>query len=142
MSAKPLTVGGWYGRVGVEILRGSESVAVVGRVQANRLAHLETVRSATAKRGEQGHEAEREAQGLEAFRGEALALARKFAAAEELLSALRDLLAHTCGTDSFCEWCERHAPKDREGLITGPIPHVSDCLRFAAECAITRAEGR
>ena len=61
MSAQPLTVGGWYGRVGVEILRGGECVAVVGRIQANRLAHLDTVRSANAKRGEQGHLAEIEA---------------------------------------------------------------------------------
>lgn len=29
----PLTVGGWYGRVGVEILRGSESVAVVAKAE-------------------------------------------------------------------------------------------------------------
>lgn len=63
-------------------------------------------------------------------------------AAPDLLVALKALLDHTCGTDSFCEWCERHAPKDREGSITGPIPHVSDCLRRAAERAIARAEGR
>jgi len=89
MSA-PLTVGGRYGRVGVEILRGSECVAVVGRMQANRLAHLDTVRSATAKRGEQAHYAEAEAQGLEAGWDDALALARKFAAAEDLIEAAKD----------------------------------------------------
>lgn len=63
-------------------------------------------------------------------------------AAPDLLAALKDLLDHTCGTDSFCEWCERHAPKDRDGSINGPIPHVSDCLRLAAERAIAKAEGR
>lgn len=62
-------------------------------------------------------------------------------AAPDLLKALKDLLDHTCGTDSFCEWCERHAPKDRDGAIKGPIPHVSDCLRLAAERAIAKAEG-
>ena len=70
------------------------------------------------------------------------AAAALFAAAPDLLAALKDLLDHTCGTDSFCEWCERHAPKDHEGSITGPIPHVSDCLRLAAERAIAKAEGR
>ena len=64
------------------------------------------------------------------------------ASAPDLLAALRNLLDHTCGTDSFCEWCERHAPKDHEGSLTGPIPHVSDCLRLAAERAIAKAEGR
>lgn len=88
MSAAPLTVGGRYGRVGVEILRGSECVAVVGRMQANRLAHLDTVRNEKAKRGTQAHLAESEAAELERF--EALALARMFAAAPDLLDALED----------------------------------------------------
>ena len=69
-------------------------------------------------------------------------MARLFAAAPDLLVALRNLLDHTCGTDSFCEWCARHAPKDQGGSIVGPIPHVSDCLWLAAERAIAKAEGR
>ena len=91
MSARPLTVGGWYGRVGVEILRGGECVAVVGRIQANRLAHLDTVRSANAKRGEQAHLAEVEAKEMERF--EALGLARQFAAAPDLLAACKAALS-------------------------------------------------
>ena len=68
--------------------------------------------------------------------------ARLLASAPDLLVALRNLLDHTCGTDSFCEWCERHAPKDQGGSIVGPIPHVSGCLWLAAERAIAKAEGR
>ena len=64
------------------------------------------------------------------------------ASAPDLYAALRDLLAATNGTDSFCESCGRHAPKSRGGLVIGPIPHASDCARLAAECAIAKAEGR
>ena len=95
MSA-PLTVGGWYGRVGVEILRGSECVAVVGRLQSNRLGHLDTIRSTAAKRGEAAHYAEAEAQGLEAGQADVLALARTFAASEELLERLK-IRVEQCG---------------------------------------------
>lgn len=121
MSASPLTVGGWYGRVGVEILRGSHCVAVVGRVQSNRLAHLDTVRSANAKRGEQAHLAEAEAKELERF--EALGLARQFAAAPELLAALK----RGQGT-SACGEC----------LELGRVP----CIWCEASAAIAKAEGR
>ena len=76
------------------------------------------------------------------FDDESHANARLIAAAPDLLVALRNLLDHTCGTDSFCEWCARHAPKDQGGSIVGPIPHVSDCLWLAAERAIAKAEGR
>lgn len=87
-----LTVGGWYGRVGVEILSGSDSVAVVGRMQANRLDALDKVRSASAKRDERAYHAEVEAQGLEGHRTEALERARLFAAAPNLLAACRAAL--------------------------------------------------
>lgn len=122
MSAQPLTVGGWYGRVGVEILRGSECVAVVGRLQSNRLAHLDTVRSATAKRGEQAHLAEVEAKEMERF--EALGLARQFAAAPELLAACKAAL-------SLVESLP-YDPTDRQTL------RINDQIADA----IARAEGR
>ena len=95
-----LQVGGWYGRIGVEILRGSDCVAVVGRVQANRLNDLDRVRSASAKSDERAHHAEIEAQGLEGRRGEALALARLFAASEDLLAACRAMLT-CCGSSDI-----------------------------------------
>lgn len=112
-----LTVGGRYGRVGVEILRGSDCVAVVGRMQANRLDSLDKVRSAKATRGEPAHFAEAEAQELERF--EALGLARQFAASGDLLEAVKDYL----------EW----------GAMTG-----SDSDLFAARfrAAVAKAEGR
>ncbi len=122
MSARPLTVGGWYGRVGVEILRGGECVAVVGRIQANRLAHLDTVRSANAKRGEQAHLAEVEAKEMERF--EALGLARQFAAAPDLLAACKAAL-------SLVESLP-YDPTDRQTL------RINDQIADA----IARAEGR
>lgn len=118
----PLTVGGWYGRIGVEILRGSECVAVVGRLQANRLAHLDTVRSANAKRGEQAHHAEAEAQGLEAGQAGALALARQFAASPDLLDACRAMV-ECCGPSENWQG-ETHEALNR------------------MEAAIAKAEGR
>jgi hypothetical protein len=70
-------VGGWYGRVGVEILAGGRCIAVVNRIGSNRLGCLDQKRSALAKRGEPAFEAEREAQELEGEREEALATARR-----------------------------------------------------------------
>ena len=119
MEEKPgetLTVGGRYGRVGVKILRGSDCVAVVGRMQANRLAHLDTVRSANAKRGEQAHFAEAEAQEIERF--EALDLALQFAASGELLMA-----------------CKLAEQDDDDQPISGET-------RRALLAAIAKAEGR
>ncbi|MDP2317537.1 MAG: hypothetical protein Q8P41_31925 [Pseudomonadota bacterium] len=87
-----LTVGGWYGCIGVEILSGSDCVAVVGRMQSNRLDALGKVRSASAKRDERAYHADVEAQGLEGHRAEALPLARLFAAAPDLLAACRAAL--------------------------------------------------
>lgn len=127
MSAQPLTVGGWYGRVGVEILRGGECVAVVGRIQANRLAHLDTVRSANAKRGEQAHLAEVEAKEMERF--EALGLARQFAAASALLAAAKDAQS----------WLEAlRDPASDPGMVARGELTVWAALRDA----VAKAEGR
>ena len=65
--------------------------------------------------------------------------ARLIAAAPELLAALKDLMCFE--TDSYCEWCEGHAPKDDSGKIIGPIPHKEGCAGVAARAAIARAEG-
>lgn len=88
-----LSVGGWYGRIGVEILSGSDCVAVVNRTRANRLDALDKVRSASAKRDERAYHAEVEAQELEAGKAEALVLARLFAAAPDLLAACKAMSA-------------------------------------------------
>lgn len=69
--------------------------------------------------------------------------ARLVAAAPELLAALTDLL--DCDqldrTDTFCEACYRHAPKNDEGVPTGPIPHEADCIIAVAVAAIDKATG-
>jgi len=83
-----LTVGGWYGRVGVEIISGSDCVAVVGRMQANRLDALDKVRSASAKRDERAHYAEVEAQVLEAGPEAARALACRIVACVNALAGI------------------------------------------------------
>lgn len=46
-----------------------------------------------------------------------------------LLCDLRDDLSAIAGaTNSFCEVCEKHAPKDPEGAIIGPVPHDPACV--------------
>lgn len=45
-------------------------------------------------------------------------------AARAALVALRDWSG---STDSFCEECHKHAPKDEDGEVTGPVRHGDDC---------------
>lgn len=72
----------------------------------------------------------------------ALANARLIAAAPELLEALREGLGQMPGfDDSYCEVCDRHAPKTREGLVNGPVPHRDGCAVKLMEAAIAKAEG-
>ena len=63
--------------------------------------------------------------------------------AQDLLGALKDardwLAIQSSSTDSFCEMCEHHAPKDDAGLVTGPIVHAIDCPLGRADAAIARA---
>jgi hypothetical protein len=65
--------------------------------------------------------------------------ARLIAAAPDLLAACIALTNNA--TDSYCEWCKRHAPKDYFGGILGPIPHLEGCARVLAEAAITKVRG-
>lgn len=60
---------------------------------------------------------------------------------EAVVAALVDAveLLLTEETDSYCEHCRRHAPKDDEGCLTGPIAHKPDCVRSFAETALKAA---
>lgn len=59
---------------------------------------------------------------------------------DELLAALH-LLVDSCGsTDSYCETCGRHAPKNDFGHVTGPVTHVHGCAENQARQAIASVE--
>jgi hypothetical protein len=89
----PWAVGGPYGLIGIEIQAAGRSIAVVNRVDSNRLDYLNKVRSKAAKRGEVACEAEWEAKEIEESRAaEARATAYLIAAAPDLLSALEGLV--------------------------------------------------
>jgi hypothetical protein len=95
----PWVEAGRYGLIGVEVHAGSRSLAVVNRVQANRLDGLNKIRSKAAQRGEQAHDAEKEAQELEQSLSRAIADARLIAAAPDLLACCVAMLAlHDCGS--------------------------------------------
>lgn len=64
--------------------------------------------------------------------------ARLKALVGDLREVVTDLLSDS--TNSYCEWCQRHAPKDDDGNITGPLPHVYDCVRLKADAALSRAD--
>ena len=64
------------------------------------------------------------------------------AAAITLLRALETLYDAHDPSDSYCDLCERHAPKDTRGTVTGPITHRDDCILGEAEHALRVAEGR
>lgn len=64
------------------------------------------------------------------------------AAAPELLTSLQDLIQdERFGTDSYCEVCQRHAPKDDAGHVIGKVVHREDCMIGRAGAAITKATG-
>lgn len=73
-------------------------------------------------------------------RAEERANACLISAAPELLAALRDYLELEHATDTYCERCERHAPKDKHGNVVGLLSHRDHCVRAAAEAAIAKAE--
>lgn len=43
-------------------------------------------------------------------------------------------------TDSYCGFCDRHAPKDKDGHIIGPLRHDSECIIEGLGCALRRAK--
>jgi hypothetical protein len=60
----------------------------------------------------------------------------------EALQAMIDLAAsESLVTSSYCEVCERHAPKDQHGKITGPVSHDADCPIGKARTILARVEG-
>ena len=79
---------GRYGLVGYEIQANGRSIAIVNRVAAQRLEHLNEKRSKAAVRGTPEADAEREAAEIEAGEAEALANAHLMAAALDLHAAL------------------------------------------------------
>lgn len=44
-------------------------------------------------------------------------------------------------TDSYCEFCDQHAPKDTPGNIIGPVEHESDCPLALARAFLAKARG-
>lgn len=77
---------------------------------------------------------------------EGRANARLIAAAPDLYEAARaalDLLPNVAEIDdSWCCICDRHAPKNEAGEITGPLPHRESCTYGTLRAAIAKAEGR
>src|SRR5262245_11455490 len=59
---------------------------------------------------------------------------------DELLVAVRDLLDGCLSTDSYCESCRRHAPKNDTGHVVGPIQHARDCIEGNARSLLARME--
>lgn len=45
-------------------------------------------------------------------------------------------------TDSYCGFCDRHAPKDRDGRIVGPLRHDAECIIEGLGAAVALAKGR
>ncbi len=61
--------------------------------------------------------------------------------AHEELAEIAQLVSDLA-TDSYCEWCCEHAPKnDRTGKIIGPLSHVDDCIVKQARAALAQAKG-
>ena len=58
-----------------------------------------------------------------------------------LREAVTDLLGEQ--TDTYCDFCGQHAPKDDYGLLTGPIPHnPTNCAAERARAALREARWR
>ncbi len=66
-------------------------------------------------------------------------VARIIMAAPRLLAACELLISKA--DNSYCEWCDRHAPKNDEGYLTGPILHQEGCPYVVARIAIADAKG-
>jgi len=60
-------------------------------------------------------------------------------AVRDMRKALEGLIDAHDGTDSFCEFCDQHAPKDDDGFVVGGIPHKPDCPLGIAWAAIRKA---
>ncbi len=66
-------------------------------------------------------------------------------AAPELLEALIGYHEFLLPTDTYCEQCDSHAPKEPNKLgieyepVIGILPHKPDCPRAEAEAAIAKA---
>lgn len=67
--------------------------------------------------------------------------ARLIAAAPDLLAAAK-LVYQEGFTDSYCGFCDRHAPKNEKGHIVGFLRHDGECIIEHLGIAIARAEGR
>lgn len=56
----------------------------------------------------------------------------------DALTTMRDHYGHTA---SYCEDCDRHAPKHDDGRLAGPISHHINCPIGRAEAALGKAKG-
>lgn len=69
---------------------------------------------------------------------ECRAALERMVARESITDILEGLLFNE--TDTYCEFCQRHAPKHlggpRDGIPCGPIVHDDHCPRLRAECLI------
>ena len=66
----------------------------------------------------------------------------KYSEALNLSVEMREIICDLLGdsTNSYCEWCRKHAPKDEDGRLTGPISHTEGCARLEAERLLARTE--
>jgi hypothetical protein len=58
--------------------------------------------------------------------------------------AIDTIIQLTNTTDSFCEFCQRHAPKDGSGYLTGRVRHTDACVigNGVAALAAAAKEGK
>ncbi len=74
---------------------------------------------------------------------EAVENARLIAAAPAMLEILKSWVEYIemAETDSYCEVCCQHAPKDTEGRIAAAVLHLPSCKKECAKRVIAKAEG-
>lgn len=62
---------------------------------------------------------------------------------DRLAGLLDDVIDFISGqgfaNSSYCEICDRHAPKDYDGDLTGPVPHTDACLIGKSRAALREA---
>lgn len=57
----------------------------------------------------------------------------------EALEKLADAV-DAVATASYCELCDRHAPKNETGMLEGNVPHAADCPLIEARAALEKAK--
>lgn len=73
---------------------------------------------------------------IENFIAHARSLERRLRAAEKCVEALGHLRDGIGMSASYCDMCDRHAPKDIDGNLLGGVEHEDDCPYCKANDAI------